>query len=65
MLKRAVALDGVVMSMPVDDDDEGVNANIGREVLLASIRTFLLRTFVHVGAADHQVLFYCSNHNIS
>lgn len=65
LLKRAVALDGVVMSMPVDDDDEGVNVNMGREVLLASIRTFLLRTFVHVGAADHQVLSYCSNHNIS
>lgn len=57
LLKRAVALDGVVMLTPADDSEAG-DAIIGREVLLASIRTFLLRSFVHVGAADHQVLFH-------
>lgn len=55
LLKRAVALDGAVMCTPVGEG-EGNNGIRGWEALLASIRTFLLRTFVHVGAAEHQVL---------
>lgn len=56
LLKRAVALDGVVMATAVAESERGSGIR-SWEVVLTSIRAFLLRIFVHVGAADHQVCF--------